>query len=265
MTIPGRPPILFLHSMFSNPALADPWVRALSADGYHVHVPPLPGRDPSDDAVLAETGIDQCLAAALDAYDSLGRPAIVVGHSLGGLLAQKIAALRQPIAIVLLASVPPGILWPQVRSMPHLVPLLPKIFAGKPFRPSVHTMRSVPLKTLPVGEKETLAARTVRDSGRVFREMCTGGAATRVDASQVSCPVLCVSGGEDCNVAAWISRRIAKRYRAEHWIHPDAPHWIIAESLVPAVAPGVLAWLRRVLATRAQPQLSGPTTVSTNA
>lgn len=209
----------------------------------------LPGRDPSDDAVLTDTGIDECLARALDAYDRIGQPAIVVGHSMGGLLAQKIAALRDPVAVVLLASVPPGVLWPQLRAMPHMVPLLPRILAGKPFRPSARTMRAVPLSTLPAGEKEALATRVVRDSGRVFREMCTGAATTRVDASQVTGPVLCVSGGEDRNVAAWISRRIATRYRAEHWIHPNAPHWIIAESLVPAMTPPVLAWLRRVRRT----------------
>jgi pimeloyl-ACP methyl ester carboxylesterase len=250
MSTPGRPPILFLHSMFGSPALADPWARALSAEGYDVHVPALPGRDPSDDAVLAATGIDECLALALDAYDRLGEPAIVIGHSLGGLLAQKLAALREPVAIVLLASVPPGVLWPQLRALPHLAPLLPKILAGKPILPPPRTLRAVPLSTLPADEKDALALRTVRDSGRVFREMCTGAAATGVDASQITCPVLCVSGGADRNVSPWISRRIAKRYRAEHWIHPTAPHWIVAESLVPTVTPPVFAWLRRVLDSR---------------
>lgn len=242
-----KPPILFLHGVFGSPSLLRPWIRLLEAEGYTVHAPGMPGREPTDDNVLARTGIDECFAIALDAYDRIGEPAIVIGHSMGGLLTQKIAAARTPRALVLLASVPPGVSWPRLRPIPHLFPIMPKIVAGKPFLPSAKTMREVPLSTLPVAEQETLIPRLVRDSGRVFREISMGGAATRVTASEVTCPVLCVSGGSDQNVAPWISRRIAKRYRAEHQVHPGKPHWIIAESALDEVAPPVLDWLRRTV------------------
>jgi alpha-beta hydrolase superfamily lysophospholipase len=68
-----------------------------------------------------------------------------------------------------------------------------------------------------------------------------------VNAADVTCPVLCVSAGEDRNVAQWISRRIAQRYGAEHQVHPGLPHWIIAESALDDVAPPVLDWLTRTL------------------
>jgi alpha-beta hydrolase superfamily lysophospholipase len=164
---------------------------------------------------------------------------------MGGLLTQKLAAARNPRAAVLLASVPPGVSWPRLRPLPHLFRLLPKIAAGSPFLPSATTMRAVPLNTLPAAEQEMLIPRLVRDSGRVFREISLGSAATRVTASAVTCPVLCVSGGSDQNVAPWMSRRIAKRYGAEHQIHPGKPHWIIAESALDEVAPPVLEWLCR--------------------
>jgi pimeloyl-ACP methyl ester carboxylesterase len=246
-TVRVTPPILFLHGVFGSPSLLQPWTRVLEAEGYTVHAPAMPGREPSDEAVLARTGIDECFAVALDAYDRIGEPAIVIGHSMGGLLTQKIAAARTPRAAVLLASVPPGVSWPRLRPIPHLFPLVPTIVAGKPFLPSAKTMREVPLSTLPAAERETLIPCLVRDSGRVFREICMGAAATRVTPSEVTCPVLCVSGGADQNVAPWISRRIAERYGAEHQVHPGKPHWIIAESALDDVAPPVLAWLRRTV------------------
>ncbi|KAA0084451.1 alpha/beta fold hydrolase [Mycolicibacterium sp. P9-64] len=242
-----KPPILFLHGVFGKPSLLQPWKRLLESEGYVVHAPALPGREPTDDAVLAGIGIEDCFTVALDAYDQIGEPAIVIGHSMGGLLTQKVAAAREPRAAVLLAPVPPGILWPQLRSLPHLFALVPKILAGKPLLPSARTMREVPLNTLPTVEREALIPELVRDSGRVFREMSTGAASTRVAASQVRCPVLCVSAGSDRNVAPWISRRIAKRYGAEHQDHPGKPHWIIAESAIGDVAPPVLEWLRRTV------------------
>jgi pimeloyl-ACP methyl ester carboxylesterase len=246
------PPILFLHGMFGRPSLLAPWTRFLESAGYTVYAPAMPGREPTDDAVLAGTGIGECFAVALDAYDGIAEPAIVIGHSMGGLLAQKIAAARSPLAAVLLASVPPGVLWPRRWALPHLFPILPRVLAGKPFLPSPRTMREVPLNTLPCAEQEELMPRLVRDSGRVFREMCMGGASTKVRAADVTCPVLCVSAGSDQNVAPWISRCIARRYGAERQDHPGKPHWIIAESALDEVAPPVLNWLRRKVLQRPQ-------------
>lgn len=246
-TARDKPPILFLHGVFGSPSLLDPWTCLFEAAGHTVHAPAMPGREPTDDAVLTRTGIAECFAVALEAYDRIGEPAIVIGHSMGGLLTQRIAAARNPRAAVLLASVPPGVSWPRLRPIPHLFPIMPKIVAGLPFLPSARTMREVPLSTLPAAEQETLIPRLVRDSGRVFRELSMGSAATRVTASQVTCPVLCVSGGSDQNVAPWVSRRIAKRYGAAHQVHPGKPHWIIAESVLDEVAPPVLEWLRRTV------------------
>jgi alpha-beta hydrolase superfamily lysophospholipase len=77
--------------------------------------------------------------------------------------------------------------------------------------------------------------------------MSVGASPTRVNAGDVTCPVLCVSAGADRNVAQWISCRIAARYNAEHRVHPDLPHWIIAESALDEVAPPVLDWLKKTL------------------
>ena len=97
---------------------------------------------------------------------------------MGGLLTQKIAAARTPRAAVLLASIPLGVLWPQLKALPHLFPVLPAVLAGKPFLPSARTMRGVPLNTLPKAEQDDLIPKLVRDSGRAFREMSMGSSST---------------------------------------------------------------------------------------
>jgi esterase/lipase len=103
----SRPPILLLHGLFSTPKLLSDWVSTLESAGYHVHTPAMPGHDPVDTALLSRITLSDYVAQALAAYDELDETPIVIGHSIGGLIAQHVAAARDPRALVLLASVPP--------------------------------------------------------------------------------------------------------------------------------------------------------------
>jgi pimeloyl-ACP methyl ester carboxylesterase len=246
MSADERPPLLFLHGIFSQPALMSGWVERFERAGYECHVPVLPGRCPSDPNVLRKAGVAEFFAAARAARAELDNAPVVVGHSFGGLLAQQLAATTETRALVLLASIPPGILWTQPRSLPHLLPLLPAILAGRPILPSHRTLREVPFSTLPADEQDDLIDAMVPDSGRVFRSMTFGTPAVRVVRGAVACPVLCISGTADRNVSQAIARRIARRYGAEHIVYDDAPHWIVAESLADKIATRVIDWLRDV-------------------
>lgn len=244
-----KPPVLFIHGIFGRPLLLAPWTERFEAAGFECHAPSMPGRDPTDRSILRRSCVAEYLETALAARERLDVPPVVIGHSFGGLLAQKLAARTETAALVLLASVPPGVLWPQLRSLPYLFPLLPAILAGRPIMPSRTTLREVPLNTLPSEEAERLIELMVPDSGRVFRAMSFGLPSMRLRRGGVDCPVLCVSGTADRNVSNTISRRIAVRYGAEHQVHPGKPHWIVAESLADKVAPPVLDWVRETLAS----------------
>lgn len=239
------PPVLFLHGLFGRPALLAPWTARLEAAGYECSAPALPGRDPTDVQSLRRCGVEECFDVVRAARGQLASPPILIGHSFGGLLAQKLAAATETAALVLLASIPPGVLWPQLRPLPHLFPLLPRILAGRPILPPAQTFRAVPFSTLPAQEQDALVQEMVPESGRAFRAMMLGTPAVRVKRGAVRCPVLCVSGTADRNVSNGASARIAKRYGAEHQVHAGAPHWIVAESLADQVVPDVLAWIER--------------------
>lgn len=94
-----KPPILFLHGAFSG---ADTWTRFVApwfaARGHRVAAPELAGRG-SDSLPRLRDYVDR----ARDAADALGFP-IVVGHSLGGLVAQHLAAEGRAAGLVLVAS-----------------------------------------------------------------------------------------------------------------------------------------------------------------
>lgn len=230
-----KPPILWLHGFFSHPQLLQPWVDRFEAAGYEGHVPTLPGRMPHDADELRSSGLLEFLDTVRQARAAIDRPPIVIGHSLGGLLAQHLAAETATAAMVLLASVPPGVLRMQRHALPYFVPRLPAILAGREVMVPGAAFRALPFSTLPPAEQDELVPQMVPDSGRVFRAMAFGIPSTRVRRGAVTCPVLCVSGTSDRNVSTRVHRRIARRYRADHQVHVGAPHWIVASSLIGTV------------------------------
>jgi pimeloyl-ACP methyl ester carboxylesterase len=160
---------------------------------------------------------------------------------MGSLLAQRLAAETETAALVLLASVPPGVLWAQPSAAPHLLRILPRTLAGKPIRPPAETMHTIVFNDLDESKARELEPQLVTDSGRAFRSLVLG--TKRIRRGAVSCPVLSVSGGADRNVAPWISRAIARRYGADTQVHPERGHWIVAPSKIEEVAEPVLRWI----------------------
>jgi non-heme chloroperoxidase len=120
--MPDRPPILFLHGAFAGPEV---WTRFVApwfaGRGYRVAAPRLPGA-PGDGARLRDY-----VRAARAAADALGGAPVVVGHSLGGLVAQHLAAERRLPGLVLVASPGPAGLAP---SFWRLATQSPKVMAA---------------------------------------------------------------------------------------------------------------------------------------
>lgn len=93
-------PILFLHGAFGG---ADVWRRFVApwfaARGHRVLVPALPGGK-----APAQARLRDYVRAARSAADDLGGAPLVIGHSLGGFVAQHLATERRLPGLVLLAS-----------------------------------------------------------------------------------------------------------------------------------------------------------------
>jgi pimeloyl-ACP methyl ester carboxylesterase len=94
-----RPPLLFLHGAFGGPHI---WRRFVApffeARGYTVAAPELAARD------AGPLRMRDYVAAARAAADELGGRPVVIGHSLGGLVAQHLAAEGRASAMALVAA-----------------------------------------------------------------------------------------------------------------------------------------------------------------
>jgi pimeloyl-ACP methyl ester carboxylesterase len=100
-TATARPPLLFLHGGFAGPEV---WTRFFApwfADrGHRVLVPRL--APPADGPARAR--LRDYVQAARAAASVFGEPPVVIGYSLGGLVAQHLAAERRVAGVVLVSS-----------------------------------------------------------------------------------------------------------------------------------------------------------------
>ena len=115
-------PLVFLHGVLGL-LNDDTFLNAL-AERYHVFAPELPGYGESSGEELLEDMLDFTLHG-WDVVDALGlRQPVLVGHSLGGMIAAEMACIA-PAAIEKLVLVDPFGLWLDEHPIPDLFSFLP--------------------------------------------------------------------------------------------------------------------------------------------
>ena len=103
-------PVLLLPELFTTTAHLAVMLGYLATIGWEVYSPDLRAAAGQGGAnALGRMGFSDLLTLAAEALDALDRPAIVIGHGLGGLLALKLAEERPLKAAVALAPLLPGV------------------------------------------------------------------------------------------------------------------------------------------------------------
>jgi pimeloyl-ACP methyl ester carboxylesterase len=112
MPMAAKPPILFLHGAFGGVEVwrfLAPW---FAQRGHRVATPRLPGPVAGPPLRLRDY-----VRRAAEAADALEAPPVVIGYSLGGLVAQHLAARRPLAGMVLLAAPGPWGLGPSLMQL----------------------------------------------------------------------------------------------------------------------------------------------------
>lgn len=245
---PGsKPPVLLIHGMFGGSWMWEPYQSLLARHGYESHALTLRGHH--DSRRVPDVGripVADYVDDALEIARSLRDP-IIIGHSMGGLIAQKVAERGIGRAIVLIGAAPPR--WIPAMSgelLRRLVKYVKELFLTQPLLPSRDDADALMFNRTPAAQADDEYRRLVPESGRAALEMAFGTHA--VHAPRITAPILVITGREDKFVVPRVARAIARKYRAELREYDNFAHHIINEPGWEAPAAEIVEWLERRLA-----------------
>lgn len=174
-----------------------------------------------------------------------GETPAVIGHSMGGLLAQALAERNIVSAAVFISpAAPAGVKTLQHRVFWSAFTLLHKLgLTWRVIRPEKRAVYNAVFNAMPKGERRDALESMVFESGRVFAEF----ASFPIDEQKIQVPVLTIAATRDRLVPAALVRRTGRKYAAvggefrEYGAHA---HWLYAEPGWERAAGEIYSWLQ---------------------
>lgn len=250
-----RPPLVLLHGMWSSPAAFARLRPVLEGEGWETHAPALPfhDRDPSlpPPEGLGRITIEDYVQHLAGIIARLGRPPVLIGHSMGGMLAQVLAARLPHAGLALLATAATD----STRSL-GLDPL--RTLWGvvshwgwweAPVRIGADAARWGIYNGVPDEVASAEIARLTWDSGRVLAEMIrpalSATTATRIDLARLTRPALLIVGREDRILPPAISLKTARLLggAVDYEELRGAGHWLFHGEAERRMTARLLGWL----------------------
>jgi pimeloyl-ACP methyl ester carboxylesterase len=246
-------PVLMIHGMCCTGEVWTQFRSLFESRGVKVYTPTLRpelrvglrARPPRTlrDLTLADYVSD--LEQEIDQIEQeTGMKPAVIGHSMGGLLGQALAARGRVSAGVFISpAAPAGIRTLQTYlfwsgfALAHRMGWTPPVI-----RADRRTLDRMVLNALPSSERAAVLEAMVYESGRVFADF----ARFPIDEAQVKVPVLVVAAGRDRLVPAALVRLTGRKYAAgggEFREYPNHGHWLYSEPGWETPANDIFDWL----------------------
>ena len=249
--------IVIIHGAFCGGWCFADIMPTLTERGWSCQAPDLPFHVPgparAPDPQLAKQSIADYTRDMAAFVARLPEPPVIVGHSMGGLIGQQLAAQGLARALVLLAPAAPWGVLPSTQAEMTLAKGLMRAspFWDKALNPSFEVAKGDSLASLDPPAQRRIFDMFSAESGlalfELFFWMFDDQRTTAVDAAKVKCPVLVVSGSDDKVISPVTSRKVAALY-ADATFEEDAGrgHFLIMEDGAAKLAARCADWLAEV-------------------
>jgi alpha-beta hydrolase superfamily lysophospholipase len=235
--------ILLVHGMWAGSWMWENYMNIFSSQGYNCYALNLrgrPGSIPVHDR--GKISINDYVTDVKNVAETLTNP-IIIGHSMGGLLTQKVAELTSPEAVVLIGpAAPAGIL--MVGGWIHMAMGLYysiDILMGNSILPNLFFVRHLLMNNVPKNLQHAIYEKLISESSRAAQEILFPGVS--VDASKITCPMLVIASREDKATPFSIIQRIVDKYDCDLKTYSKFGHLIISEQGWEQPAKDILEWL----------------------
>lgn len=251
--------VLLIHGYGCAGDVWGPVAERLKAEGYRVEAPTIrsavrtvDGPKPGVAGLSLADYVAEMSALAQTLAKETGKKPLVFGHSMGGLIAQKLAEAGHASALVLFAPASPA----DARGKPKLSPVFtflnmalqakPETKAGKMWKTG---FKFGVMNAVPASRHDALYATMVHDSGQVLADLAwpdkDPNRTAYVDSAKVTVPILVLAGALDRTTPLDDVQRIGRKYAsADIKIYPNNAHYLIDEPNTMKILDDVIAWLR---------------------
>jgi len=249
--------IVMIHGMWGNNWYWQNYKEYFESRGYRCIAPILRHHDVGPfSRPPAQLGTTSLLDYAADLEREIktldSRP-VIMGHSMGGLLAQILGSRGLAEKLVLLTpAAPRGILSLKPSVIKSFSDVIIKNFPvlwNKPLKQSFNMAVYSMLHLLPESRQKEIYDKFIYESGRAT---CEIGfwlfdiiKASYVDHSKVTCPVLVIAGAEDRITPASVVKKVAEKYLpfSEYKSFDHHAHWVVGEPGWEDIAKYIQDWL----------------------
>jgi pimeloyl-ACP methyl ester carboxylesterase len=260
MTTPT--PVIFIHGLWLHATSWAPWLDLFRQAGYAPSAPGWPGEPDTveearaNPASVADRGIDDVVEHYAKIIAALDRPPVLIGHSFGGMIAQKLLGQNLAAATIAIdAAQIKGVLPLPLSALRATLPV---------FRNPTNKHKAVSLtaeqfryafgNAIAEQESQELFERwAVPAPGKPLFEAAAANfnphSPAKVDtANDMRGPLLLITGGRDHTVPESVTRATLKQYRHSDAVtdiqdFPDRAHSLTVDSGWREVADASLAWL----------------------
>lgn len=249
-------PLLFVHGAFTNAAIWDarflPW---FAANGWHAAAVSLRGHGNSAGREgLPWHSLADYVEDALAAYDSLPAAPVVIGHSMGGMVVQRVLLRRRAPGAVLMASAPPhGLLDSTLRmawQSPDVFRTLSAVNAFGAKAADLDSMRRAMMSDrVPVEEMRAYEPLFQDESRRVLMDLMHWNPVPSLPDRSI--PVLVMGAEDDRLFPPDQVRTTASFLRTEPVFVPDMAHAMMLEPGWETVARRIADWVEQTVLARA--------------
>lgn len=249
---------ILIHGMWSTPDTLQELSSAFSDLGFKVACPRLPfhyEKENMDQAALnglIHSTVKDYVAAVQTEIDASDEDFILVGHSMGGLIAQLAAAQNPTLkGLILISSAAPAGInawrWSVIRTFGKNLLKVP--IWQKTTTLSFKNIRYGIANTLDKDTQHEIHRLATYESGRVSWQIANwylyNPAPTAYDPNRISCPIFMVAGEEDKITPIKLQRQIHQTLKQSSLVElPDTCHWTIAGKHLKAVMEQVSPWLK---------------------